>query len=152
MVWYMCESNKHTGGTGNAGYNDRPHQGALNTKGSAVHVGLDVNKDSIVVAVASRCPHSNDFRKSQGRRHSLACILGLISAAMLSSVRGYKGIWIWCDELSLENRRHFRCRISRGKRHVPPITVIRNVMMKLNPDELQRCINDFCAKHFGTPE
>ena len=67
-------------------------------------------------------------------------------------MRGYKGVWIWCDELSQVNRRHFRCRISRGKCHVPSITVIRNVMMKLNPDELQRCINDFCAKHFGTPE
>ena len=94
----------------------------------------------------------NDTRSAQGRRHSLASVLSLVAAAILSGARGYKGIWIWCDELSQANRRRFRCYYWRGKRQVPSITVIRNVMMEVGPDELQRCINDFCTKHFGTPE
>ncbi len=93
----------------------------------------------------------DDFRSRQGRRHSLACVLALIAAAMLSGARGYKQIWVWCDEFSQANRRHFRCRLSKGKRHVPSITVIRNVMLEVKPDELQRRVNDFTARHFGTP-
>ncbi|MDE2724208.1 MAG: DUF4338 domain-containing protein [Gemmatimonadota bacterium] len=91
-----------------------------------------------------------DFRSAQGRRHDLASVLALIAAATLSGMRGYKGIWIWCDELSQANRRHFRCFLSRGKRRVPSITVIRNVLMEVDPEQLQRRINDFCARHFGT--
>ncbi len=93
-----------------------------------------------------------DFRSAQGRRHKLACVLALISAAVLSGARGYKEIWIWCDELSQANRRHFRCRLSRGKRLVPSRSVIRTVMVEVEPQRLQRCINDFCARHFGSPQ
>ena len=92
-----------------------------------------------------------DFRQSQGRRHLLSSVLALISAAMLSGARGYKEIWLWCDELSQANRRHFRCYLSRGKRHVPSITVIRNAMMQVSPDQLQQHIREFSDHHFGSP-
>ncbi len=92
-----------------------------------------------------------DFRQSQGRRHLLPSVLALISAAMLSGARGYKDIWLWCDELSQANRRHFRCYLSRGKRHVPSITVIRNAMMQVFPDQLQQHIREFSDHHFGSP-
>ncbi|MDE0308378.1 MAG: DUF4338 domain-containing protein [Acidiferrobacterales bacterium] len=92
----------------------------------------------------------DDFRSEQGKRYSLACVLSLIAAATLSGARGYKGIWIWCDGLSQANRRHFRCFYARGERHVPSITVIRNVIMKVDPEQLQKQINNFCSKHFGT--
>ena len=92
-----------------------------------------------------------DFRQSQGRRHLLPSVLALISAAMLSGARGYKEIWLWCDELSQANRRHFRCYLSRGKRHVPSITVIRNAMMQVCPDQLQQHIREFSDYHFGSP-
>ncbi len=91
----------------------------------------------------------DDFRRGQGKRHKLACVLALAAAAILSGARGYKDIWLWCDELSQSNRRHFRCRIVKGERLVPSITVLRNVMINVGPEALQRAISGFCGHHFG---
>ena len=92
-----------------------------------------------------------DVRSRQGRRHELASVLSLIAAAMFSGAIGYKGIWIWCDELSQANRRHFHCRRWRGKRITPSITCIRNTMIQVNPDRLQQLVNRFSIQHFGLP-
>ena len=93
-----------------------------------------------------------DFRRAHGLRHRLPTVLALVAAAMLSGARGYKDIHIWCDELSQANRSHFRCRYRRGRREVPSVTVIRRVMVNVTPEVLQGHINDFCARHFGTPD
>ena len=44
-----------------ANYNDPPPQGALSKKPHPVHIGLDVHKDSIAVAVARRVPHIDEL-------------------------------------------------------------------------------------------
>ena len=90
-----------------------------------------------------------DFRRPQGKRYRLSSVLALIAAAMLSGARGYKGIWVWSDELSQKNRRHFRLRLVKGKRLVPSITVIRNAITEVSPEALQEAVNTFCDQHFG---
>ena len=92
-----------------------------------------------------------DFRQAQGRRHPLATVLALSAAAILSGARGYKGIHLWCDELSQANRSHFRCRFYKRRREIPSVTVIREVLKEITPEVLQRHINAFCQHHFGTP-
>ena len=92
-----------------------------------------------------------DVRSRQGRRHELASMLSLIAAAMSSGASGYKGIWIWCDELSQANRRHFHFRRYRGRRVTPSITCIRNAMIEVHPDRLQQLVNRFCIQHFDLP-
>ncbi|MCY4303201.1 MAG: DUF4338 domain-containing protein [Aestuariivita sp.] len=92
-----------------------------------------------------------DFRSTQGRRHQIASVLSLIGAAILSGVRSYKGIWTWCNDLSQDNLRYFRCRIVKGQRVTPSITCIRNVIMGVNQYRLKRLINAFCMEHFGLP-
>ena len=64
---------------------------------------------------------------------------------------GTGGIWIWCDELSQANRRHFRYRRFRGQRITPSITCLRNAMIEMQSDQLQQLVNRFSIRHFGLP-
>jgi hypothetical protein len=90
--------------------------------------------------------HIIDPRRGRGLRHPLHVVLAIIAAATLCGEQGYTQIAEWAENLSQEQRAWFRCRLSRGIREVPGYTVIRNVMLLVPPQELDRALQLFKAQ------
>ena len=86
--------------------------------------------------------HDRLFKKQQ-RKHKLANVLALAAGATLSGMRGYKDIWVWASTLSEASRTRFRCRFRNRRREVPSLTVIRNVMIQVGPEALDRALNSW---------
>jgi hypothetical protein len=78
----------------------------------------------------------NDPRRTQGWRHRLPTVLGIAAAAVLCGMRSYESIAEWADGLSQKNRAHFRCRYSKGRYLVPSRSIIRNLLARVEPTEL----------------
>ena len=93
--------------------------------------------------------HIDDPRRAQGRKHRLATVLALSAAAVLCGMRGYTDISLWVQSLSEKARSRFRCRWRNGNYHVPSLTVIRNVLISVDPEQLERAIHDWNVQ-FGT--
>ena len=70
-------------------------------------------------------------------------LLALISGAILSGAHNYKDFWLWCVGFSQVNHKHFRRRLVKGRCLVPSLPVVRNVMIAVTPEALQRSINEF---------
>lgn len=81
-----------------------------------------------------------DPRRGQGRRHSLPTVLSIAVAAILCGARGYKDISTWANSLGQKARINFRCRRENGKRVVPSLSIIRNVMIGVEPDDLEAAL------------
>jgi hypothetical protein len=81
-----------------------------------------------------------DPRRAQGRRHSLASVLAIACAATLCGMRGYKAMADWAQSLSTKARRRFRCRRVGGHYLVPSESIIRNVLIRVDPDDLNRAL------------
>ena len=82
-----------------------------------------------------------DPRRSQGRRHRLPVVLGIAAGATLCGMRGYKAISDWAEGLGQQARERFGCR--RENRHyvVPSEFVIRDCLVRIEPDALDRALN-----------
>jgi len=77
-----------------------------------------------------------DPRRAQGRRHRIEVVLSMAAAAILCGMCGYKAISDWIKDLSQRARLRFGCR-SRNKKHiVPSESTICNVLMRVDPVEL----------------
>jgi GNAT superfamily N-acetyltransferase len=81
-----------------------------------------------------------DPRRSNGRRHPLPAVLSLAAAATLCGMRGYKGFAEWAESLSQKVRARFRCRRVAGRYVVPSEFVIRDVLIRIDPDEVDRAL------------
>ena len=81
-----------------------------------------------------------DPRCSQGRRHQLPTVLAIAAGATLCGARGYQAIWGWAQGLGEKARERFRCRVEHGKRVVPSESVIRDVLIRVNPQDLDRAL------------
>ena len=88
-----------------------------------------------------------DPRRSQGRRHSLSTILSIAAGATLCGMRGYKAMSDWAKRLGAKARERFRCRIDKGNRVVPSEYVIRNLLTRVNPDDLDRALHKWNTVH-----
>ncbi len=89
----------------------------------------------------------DDPRRAQGRKHSLPTTLALATAAVLCGVRGYKDIALWAKSLGDKARRRFNCRRRNGHYEVPSYTVIRNVLMGVDPEQLDRALSAWNAQY-----
>lgn len=78
-----------------------------------------------------------DPRRSQGRRHRLSTVLAIAAGAVLCGMRSYEAIFDWADSLTQKSREHFRCRYENGRYHVPSLSIIRNVLVRVDPSELE---------------
>ena len=78
----------------------------------------------------------SDPRRSQGQRHSLACILSIATGAVLCGMIGYKAISGWADDLGQIARQRFGCRRRNGRYVVPSRTTFRETIIRIDPDEL----------------
>jgi hypothetical protein len=89
-----------------------------------------------------------DPRRAQGRRHPLIAVLALATGAVLCGARGYKAISDWAQALSPRARARFRCRYREGKYWVPSESIIRDVLMRADPAELDQALQRWNA-HYG---
>lgn len=84
--------------------------------------------------------HITDPRRPQGRRHRLSTILGIAAGATLCGMRGYKAIHDWAKSLGPKARERFGCRFENGRRVVPSEYVIRDLLVRIDPAELDRAL------------
>lgn len=81
-----------------------------------------------------------DPRRRQGRRHRLATVLAIAAAAILCGMRGYKAIGDWANSLSPRARERFGCRREQGRYLVPSESIIRDVLIRVDPVQLDRAL------------
>ena len=81
-----------------------------------------------------------DPRRAQGKRHSLPTVLAIATGAILCGMRGYKAISDWADSLGQKARERFCCRYEKGKYIVPSETIIRNVLIRVDPERLDHAL------------
>lgn len=84
-----------------------------------------------------------DPRRGQGRRHSLSTVLAIAAGAVLCGMRGYRAISDWAQSLSPRARERFNCRRANGQYIVPSEFVIRDVMIRVSPDDIDRAIQNW---------
>jgi hypothetical protein len=81
-----------------------------------------------------------DPRRAQGRRHRLTTVLAIAAGAILCGMRGYKAISDWAKSLGAKARSSFGCRYVNGSYVVPSEYIIRNVLIRVNPDHLDQAL------------
>jgi hypothetical protein len=82
-----------------------------------------------------------DPRRSQGQRHRLPVVLSIAAGAILCGMRGYKAIHDWAECLGQKARERFGCRKEKGGYVVPSEYVIRDCLIRVSPDALDKGIN-----------
>jgi len=90
-----------------------------------------------------------DPRRAEGRRHRLATILAIAAAATLCGMRGYKAISDWATHLGQKARKRFSCRHTDEGYIVPSEYIIRNVLIRVDPDSLDKALQHWNAVHAG---
>jgi len=88
-----------------------------------------------------------DPRRAKGRRHPLPAVLAIAAGAILCGMRGYKGISDWAQSLGPKARERFRCRRSNGEYIVPSEYIIRDVLIRVDPDRLDRALQRWNAAY-----
>lgn len=81
-----------------------------------------------------------DPRRAQGRRHALRTVLALSAGAVLCGMRGYKAMYDWAQGLGQKARQRFGCRYENGRYVIPSLYVIRDVLVRVEPGELDRAL------------
>jgi hypothetical protein len=89
-----------------------------------------------------------DPRRTQGRRHPLPAVLAIATAAVLCGARGYKAISDWAQALSPKARARLRCRFRKGHYSVPSESILRDVLIRVDPVELDQAFQHWNAQ-FG---
>lgn len=84
-----------------------------------------------------------DPRRAQGRRHRLSTVLAIAAAATLCGMRGYQAMADWANNLSQIARGRFGCRFYKGCYLVPSLSIIRDVLIRVNPAHLDRALHQW---------
>jgi len=81
-----------------------------------------------------------DPRRAQGRRHRLVTVLAIVAGASLCGMRGYRAIADWAQSLGKNARQRFGCRFAKNRYIVPSESIIRNVLIRVDPVHLDRAL------------
>lgn len=81
-----------------------------------------------------------DPRRPQGRRHRLSTVLAIATGATLCGMRGYQAISDWAKSLGQKARQRFRCRCEKGRYVVPSLSIIRDVLIRVDPVHLDHAL------------
>ena len=81
-----------------------------------------------------------DPRRAQGRRHRLSTVLAISAGAILCGMRGYKAISDWANGLGQKARARFGCRREKGRYVVPSESIIRDVLVRVNSEDLDSAL------------
>lgn len=84
-----------------------------------------------------------DPRRAQGKRHQLHVVLAISAGAVLCGMRGYKAISDWAQALSPLMLKRFGCRFKNGKRIVPCEGTIRDVLIRIEPVQLDQALQNW---------
>jgi hypothetical protein len=90
-----------------------------------------------------------DPRRAQGRRHRLNTVLAIAAGAVLCGMRGYKAISDWADSLGQKARERFNCRREKGRYVVPSEFIIRDVLVRVDPQHLDRALQRWNEAYAG---
>ncbi len=93
-----------------------------------------------------------DPRRTQGLRHRLSTVLAIAAGATLCGMRGYKAISDWAKSLGPKARERFGCRYKDGKYLVPSEYIIRDILIRVDPDHLDRGLQRWNEVYAGTDE
>jgi hypothetical protein len=93
-----------------------------------------------------------DPRRRQGRRHRLPTVLGLAAGAVLCGMRGYRAISDWAQSLGPKARRRFGCRREGDRYGVPSEYVIRDVLIRVDPAQLDHALQRWNETYAGQDE
>jgi len=93
-----------------------------------------------------------DPRRAQGRRHGLSTVLGIAAGAVLCGMRGYKAIADWAESLGQKARERFGCRRAKGRYLVPSESILRNVLIRVDPAHLDRALRRWNETYAGEDE
>lgn len=81
-----------------------------------------------------------DPRARTGRRHRLSMVLSIATAATLCGMKGYKAIAAWAQDLGDKARERLGCRRVDDHYVVPSESIIRNVLMRVDPAVLDAAL------------
>lgn len=93
-----------------------------------------------------------DPRRGQGKRHKLSTILGIAAGAVLCGMQGYKAISDWANNLGQKARERFDCRYENGKYIVPSESIIRDILIRVDPISLDDAIRRWNEDHGQSDE
>ena len=93
------------------------------------------------------CTAITDPRRAQGRRHPLPTVLALAAGATLCGMRGDKAMAAWANSLGAKARERFGGRLVNGRRLVPSASVMRDRLIRLAPEQLDRALQRWQAAH-----
>lgn len=91
-----------------------------------------------------------DPRRAQGRRHRLSTVLAIAAGATLCGMHGYLAISDWAKGLGQKARQRFGCRYRNKRYIVPSLSIIRDVLIRVEPEHLDRALqrwNQAYAQH-----
>ena len=91
----------------------------------------------------------DDPRRRQGRRHALATVLALASAATLCGMRGYKAISEWVEDLGPKALERFGVRRRNGHYRPPSRSAMRSVLIRVDPDQLDAALRAWHETYGG---
>jgi len=93
-----------------------------------------------------------DPRRAKGRRHRLSTVLAIAAGAVLCGMRGYKAISDWADSLGQKARERFNCRREKDRYVVPSESIIRDVLIRVDPQHLDRALQRWNEVYAGEDE
>jgi hypothetical protein len=93
-----------------------------------------------------------DPRRAQGRRHGLSTVLGIAAGAVLCGMRGYRAIADWAQGLGQKARERFGCRREKGRYIVPSESILRQVLIRVEPAHLDRALRRWNEAYAGEDE
>jgi hypothetical protein len=93
-----------------------------------------------------------DPRRVQGTRHRLSTVLGIAAGAVLCGMRGYKAIADWAQSLGQKSRERFGCRREQSQYVVPSESILRNVLIRVAPADLDRALQRWNERYSGGDE
>lgn len=93
-----------------------------------------------------------DPRRAEGKRHRIEVVLAISAAATLCGMRGYKAMSDWAQSLGSGARARFRCRLRNRKYLVPSESIIRDVLVRVDPKELDQALQGWNAQYGAIDE
>src|SRR2546430_1466695 len=84
--------------------------------------------------------HPAEYGPGGYPQHRLSTVLGIAAGAVLCGMRGYKAIADGAQSLGQKSRERFGCRREQGHYVVPSESILRNVLIRVTPADLDRAL------------